>query len=201
LRTARQVLAESTGATIREIAARADVNPALLHYYFGTKAGLQAAVMREIREEFRERVHEAADSSGSARERVERVLGVYMSVLHANPYFGRMLIDRCLDGGKDQDPIFTRSFRTLALLIAEGIETGEFRDLDPQLLLGQFASSCLSVVLVEPLIKALSGGEADTTNLASTWAAKVPSLVLDGLVTRPEFNVRAESPDRGVQLG
>jgi len=39
-------------ATIREIAQRASVNPALLHYYFGTKSQLHEAVMTQIADEF-----------------------------------------------------------------------------------------------------------------------------------------------------
>ena len=62
LETARRVLAERgfPGATVREIASRAGVNPAMVHYYFGSKRGLHTALIERIAAELRGRVEALA---------------------------------------------------------------------------------------------------------------------------------------------
>ena len=189
LRVARQAMIEggTQGATIRQIAGRADVNPALLHYYFGTKAGLQSALMHEIRNEFSDRVHAAAEASGSVSERIAGVLRVYLQALAENPFFARMLLERCLSGsGAEAEVIFSKAFGTLSPLIEEGIESGELRPVNATVLLAQLATSCLSLVLVEPLVRSVTVGQADTHGLVDVWAKALPEMVLDGIVARAE---------------
>ncbi len=189
LQVARQVLMDSgpQNATIRQIARRADVNPALLHYYFGTKAGLEAAVVAQAREEMRERAFAAAEQPGSVRDRIEAVLRVYLTVLERHPYLARLLIVRCLGGEVGEiETAFSKQWGLLQSLVSEGIEKGELRALDPALVIGQFASGCVSMVLVEPLVRAVTAGTAQTEGLAESWARVLPGMVLDGLVERPE---------------
>ena len=64
----------SMGVTMAEIAARAEVSPALAHHYFGAKEDLLIAAMRHLLGEFRAGVTERLRRAQTSRARVSAVI-------------------------------------------------------------------------------------------------------------------------------
>jgi AcrR family transcriptional regulator len=74
------------GARMQEIADRARVNKALLHYYFQSKIGLARAVWLRIAASFVPGVLEMLASDISLDEKIERFVDTYHAVLTRHPY-------------------------------------------------------------------------------------------------------------------
>ena len=83
LDAARAVIAEkgSPRFTVREVAERAGVQPALVNYYFGGKQGLLRAVVAEVASGGVERIQRATRQGGSARDRVRSLVESWVAGL------------------------------------------------------------------------------------------------------------------------
>ena len=121
--------------TVREIVAAAGVTKPVLYYYFGSKEGLYLEIMAGISHAFEQRVMELQILSGSVRERLIHFLtGMFTSAqenlqavrLAYSIYFGPPQGAPFIDFNS----FFDRTLEIVDSLIAEGIETGEIRDVD-----------------------------------------------------------------------
>jgi AcrR family transcriptional regulator len=136
----RRFSAHGIAATsLRAIAVEAGVNPALVHYYFGDKARLQAAVVQErvlpAVSDLREAVAKAADVAGLVAAFV-RGIG---DVVGQHPWFPTLWVREVLcEGGALRDVLFDHIAPQLPQLMArrfaDAQRNGELNpDLDPRL--------------------------------------------------------------------
>jgi AcrR family transcriptional regulator len=183
------VLAERgfAGATIREIADRAHVNPALLHYYFGTKTGLNRAVIGRVYERLRAQFAPPVEELSSARQQLLRLVQSYVQVIGSEPYVTRMLIDEMLRSGEDSSDHFTSEIgelvsQRLEALIESGVRTGEFRPID--LPFETVGAQIFFFFLLAPLtVHAAQARSLDQDALA-TWAEEATRLIFYGLYAK-----------------
>src|SRR5215510_9310845 len=122
-----------TPTTVRQIAAAADVNFALIHYYFGNKVGLYRAIFEENIAAVR-RVLEDASSEGTSRERLERFVRAYAHFLCTHPHFARIIQQEILSAGKLVQEVFrpqvTKNYLLFRGIVEEGVRGREFRAVD-----------------------------------------------------------------------
>lgn len=88
------------GASVRDIAREAGVNPALIRYHFGSKKALYQQVITSAMDELRSHLILALQHDGSPKDRIQRVMSSYFDHLLRKPDFPR-LIQRAL---LSQDP-------------------------------------------------------------------------------------------------
>jgi AcrR family transcriptional regulator len=175
------------GATIREIAERARVNPALLHYYFGTKTGLNRAVIGRVYERLRVQLAAPVDFGSSAREQLLRLVQGYVQVIGSEPYVTRMLIDEMLRSAEDTGDHFTSEIGQLVsdrleALIQNGVRAGEFRPIG--LPFESVGAQIFFFFLLAPLtVHAAQGRSLDQAALA-TWAEEATRLIFFGLCAK-----------------
>ena len=122
------------GVGVRQIAAAASVNGAMIHYYFGNKENLYVAVIENAASTVRGLIAEAMQSATSLEERLTRFVRAYAGYLFDHPHLARILSREMLSGGKYFMQIFPKyaptNYGMLREAMAEGVRRGELRAID-----------------------------------------------------------------------
>jgi AcrR family transcriptional regulator len=148
-----------SGTAVRDIASAAEVNPAMIHYYFGNKESLYRAILESAAARVRSLLMETAGSD-SSRERLTRFVDSYAGYILSHPNLARILFREMLAGGKRIKAIAQKyapvNYGLAREAIADGIRRKELRaidvDLAPISLMGmivvfQFFRPIISVAL------------------------------------------------------
>lgn len=124
------------GARTERIAAQADVNKALLYYYFGSKRNLYRAVLRHLLDQLTHRVVSGEPASASPRERLAGFVEGYFDFLASHPNYLRLIQREVMESKGEVDWIMRDYYRPLLsrliALIESGIRQGELRRIDPE---------------------------------------------------------------------
>ena len=188
LRAARELMTEKglPAVTVREIAKRAGVQPALVNYHFGGKDGLLRSVVASVSEEMAQRIQEVTTGLGSIEERVRELLRGVVEAFTANPYAPRLMVEQVLfaDDGVIDDFVerFARpNLAAIHSLLDDGLNGGVLRQVDSRFLLPFMFGSCLFLFLQAPLLRRLYGIDEIDTDLAREFADRFAELVMHGI--------------------
>ena len=127
------------GTSVREIAADADVNPAMISYYFGSKEKLFEKLVEHkssfLKGVFAELVNNA---SLTQMEKLFIVIDSYVDRIFQSPQFHHLLHRELSMERRPQmkiaiSEILLRNFISVRKIIQDGIESGEFNSVDPEL--------------------------------------------------------------------
>ena len=127
------------GARTDAIAQAAGVNKALIHYYFGTKDALYGTALEEVFTGLAERFRRVLTGPGSHGERLLRYYLAHFDHLAGNNSFARLLGHELMRARAGQPSrisqivslCFAPTHAALVANIAEGMASGELRQLDP----------------------------------------------------------------------
>jgi AcrR family transcriptional regulator len=118
----RIVRRDGPAASMATIAAEAGITKPILYRHFGDKEGLYAALAARHTERLQHVLQDALSAGGTARERVERTIGAYLSTIQAEPHVYRLLVHSAEFPAAAQAHGQVQSFlRRLAELLALGI--------------------------------------------------------------------------------
>ena len=106
----------TAGARMQEIADEAEVNKALLHYYFRSKDRLAHAVFLRAARTLFPRALQAIASDIPLREKLQQVIEIELDVLEKNPYLPGYLIAE-----------FQYRPEQMSALLEEAVDVGRFR--------------------------------------------------------------------------
>jgi len=127
LSAARQEFIENglRGARMQEIADRAGINKALLHYHFRDKEGLYLAAIQSVVTTVVDQVVEPFSAHGQERtaaQRMEAMIRAYITVLRTNPELVGMALRELADGGHHLAPLLQGITPFVQELMASVIE-------------------------------------------------------------------------------
>lgn len=190
LKAARELLAEVgvPEVTERSVAERAGVGPALVTRCFGDRDGLLQAVIREVAGEALSAVRWVADRDGDIGDRLRAVIRQILVMFQSEPYMPRLILDQVLFAEGRVEPfardVVAPNFANVMAVISAGIDSGDFRRVDPRFMMPSLAGACIFFPLAAPVLKEMFGLQAADADFARSYADHVADVVLDGIRLR-----------------
>ncbi|WP_327752242.1 TetR family transcriptional regulator (plasmid) [Sphingobium sp. SJ10-10] len=141
----------STDVTLLQIAARSGLNSALIKYHFGNKDGLLTAVALHASEKNMEALSELVEAKISPSKKMEIHLTGLMHLYWRHPYIN-VLCQYILRRGEEkyrqeiEKKIMQPFIQFQNVIIRQGIESGEFRNVDPEMTFYIMRGACDSLI-------------------------------------------------------
>lgn len=194
LRAARELMAERglPRVTLREVASRAGVQPALVSYHFGSKAELLEAVIDEVAAEARSRIVFTTAKGARARDRLEGVIRGLIRGIGDDPYAPRLIVELVLFPEERLMERYVREIATptaqaLESLLEDGRRSGEFRALAAPFFIPSLLGLCVFFFLSAPVLRRVFELEPLSPDLVEKFADSAVDLVLHGTGPLPEL--------------
>ena len=141
------------GSSIRDLAAKADVNVAMVNYYFGSKDKLFEALVENKARFMRGKLDEIENNTKlSEIEKIDQIIESYVERLLSQPLFHRILYQELLMGERESMHkniigMFVKNTLTLRTIIEQGIRKKVFRKVDPELTMATIIGTINQVML------------------------------------------------------
>jgi AcrR family transcriptional regulator len=141
------------GCSIRDLAARAEVNVAMINYYFGSKDNLFVEMVAYKATFMRGKLDEIENNPDlSDIEKIDAIIESYVDRLLSQPYFHRILYQELLRADRKDlhekiISIFVKNTRTLRTIINRGVEKKIFKPVDPELTMATLIGTINQVML------------------------------------------------------
>lgn len=142
-----------SAVSVRELADRAKVNPAMIHYYFRSKAGLYVALFEETIGPVIERLSQAVD----AGDDLDSVVAMYLRTLNRNRWIPVLLVRDVLSGASPLQKAFAeriagRAGKLIRALVSHAQAQGRIqKDVDPRLAALSLVSLCMFPMVAAPI--------------------------------------------------
>lgn len=179
------------GARMQQIADRAGINKAMLHYYFRSKERLYAAVFRYVFQRFGEAFLDAVEleAERSFETALASFVDRYIDFVGANLDVLRLMVNEFLAGGEVVRAQMVAQLATgsappqrLLMLLTRAIERGEIRPVEPRHLMLTLISACLFPFVAFPMVATLfPEAEADRAQFLAERKRQVLDLVRRGI--------------------
>ena len=153
------------GASIRRITREAGANLGAVTYHFGGKRELYERAFVACIGPLAERLEVVAGAGGSALERLERAVGLFMDYLEERPELPQLMLQETVAGRRPPPGALALLQGVLGLLarvIGEGQASGELRAGDPRLMAVSVVSQPLHLTLAARVIEGMEPREAET---------------------------------------
>lgn len=154
------------GTSIRDLAAKADVNVAMVNYYFGSKEKLFEALVEMKAGSSRVMLEGVLhDAKLSSWEKIERIIDSYITRLFTNRKFHRLIHQELIMSQRETlqqiitDILYPNTL-IVKQIIEEGIKKKEFKKVDVELTISSLVGTINQVLLTKSLCLKMLGKEA-----------------------------------------
>ena len=190
------------GTAVRDIAKKAGVNGAMIHYYFGSKEGLYRAILEGAASKVRALLVETSSSRASTESRLAAFVDAYSAYILSQPNLARILYREMLTGAKHLMRIAEKyavtNYTILRDTMREGIKHGELRAIDAELAPISLMGMIVIFQFLRPIISVALGKTAYDEKFVNRVAAHTIDLFLNGAAAegRPKKSSRAQRKGR-----
>ena len=149
--------------SIRQVAEAAAVNPAMIHYYFGSKQGLYEAMLTDTFTPLIERLSAVLTASADDADALRNFFSLYMHTLGANPWMPPLILREVVAEGGRLRGWFIQQFASkgggmLTRLIEREQAAGRIRaDADPTLTALSMVSLAVFPFVAMPVTREVFG--------------------------------------------
>jgi len=176
------------GSTTREIAQVANVNIAMLHYYFAKKEELYLRVIQPIFMLLSRRMRQAATTSDDPRICMEAVIDAYFDFMLAFPLFPRLMMWELADGAVRVKKVMSQAiqkhkntfFSVIGNMFTEGETKGVFTIDTPHHATLSLMGLCIYPFAAQVMMQAVMPGEFDLQIFAEERRRHTKNLLLKG---------------------
>jgi len=158
LAAAREVfiIKGSEGARMQEIADKAGINKALLHYYFRSKENLFDAVFSEVASHLFPAMKQLLESDMTVKEKISFFVKMYLTALRENPYIPIFVINTLNTNPERFLKYIKKSGISPVLLqkqIDDEVARGLIRAVKAEHLLVNTIAMCIFPLVARPIIQ------------------------------------------------
>jgi TetR/AcrR family transcriptional regulator len=190
LAAARQVFARRgvDGTSVREVAAAAKVNKAMIYYHFKDKVDLYRAVLGDSFAAL-DRVweHDIFQSSASSREKIQKYVEEFIRFEQSNEELRRIMSIEFASSGENckwlADNNFRYHYEKLVLILKQGIRAGELKKFDPAIVISSLLGMIVHCFISRPIAEYVTGKKMDLS--IKRFGKFITTIFLDGLALRP----------------
>jgi len=159
----------TAGARMQEIAKEADVNSALLHYYFRSKDRLAEAVFQRAAMQLLPAVIRILGSDAELEAKVEQVVDVELKQLQSMPYLPGYVLSELAHHPERVGQLFStvmgltpaqvggRVFKVLGAQINARVKAGRMHPIAPEQFAINLLALCVFPFAARPMVMALAG--------------------------------------------
>src|SRR4029434_668293 len=159
----------TAGARMQEIAKEADVNSALLHYYFRSKERLAEAVFQRAAMQLMPAVIRILGSDAELETKVEQVVDVELQQLQKTPYLPGYILSELTHHPERVRQLFStmtgvtpteigrRVFKVLGTQINARVKAGRMHPIAPEQFAINLLALCVFPFAARPMVMALAG--------------------------------------------
>jgi TetR/AcrR family transcriptional regulator len=142
------------GARMQEIADRADINKAMLHYYFRSKDKLYEAVLESVMLHFFDAMDAVFQKNLPFPDMLRELIGMFMQEHMEHPDVSRLWVHEQLSGGEISKALLGKNVNRGPQALMERIELavsdGEIRPVSPVQFLMSFMGMTLFYFIASP---------------------------------------------------
>lgn len=156
---AREVFVEHgfDGARMQEIADRAGINKAMLHYYYRSKAGLFEAVFRASAAEVFTQAASALRVEQPLLGKLETFIHAYIDLIQANPHLPAFVLEELRRNPEELKAVVAEHtqglYGNLAGSIEAAVEAGTIRPIEPAHLITNLIGLCVFPFMARPMVQ------------------------------------------------
>ncbi|NPV90123.1 MAG: TetR/AcrR family transcriptional regulator [Firmicutes bacterium] len=173
---------------VREIADRAQVNVAMINYYFRNKNGLYHAIIEKLMGELNERLESEVAEGADPVDRLKRYVYSYVSYLRQESQTAQLVFQAIFLKDTDLDYLVERYWvRTYAMVeqvLREGVAAGVFSPIDSRLIPISIRGMLLWYFMSSPITVRLPGMREYRGEFDEKLAEETLHLLLQGLLKR-----------------
>jgi TetR/AcrR family transcriptional regulator len=190
LTAARQVFARRgvDGTSVREVAAAAKVNKAMIYYHFKDKVDLYRAVLGDSFAAL-DRVwdHDIFQSDASSRKKIQKYVEEFIRFEHSNEELRRIMSIEFASCGENckwlADNNFRYHYENLVLILKQGIRAGELKKFDSAIVISSLLGIIVHCFIARPVAEYVTGKKMDLS--IKRFGKFVTTILLDGLALKP----------------
>jgi len=156
------------GAKMQEIADRAGINKALLHYYYRSKEKLYEMVAKAVINRAFPVIRQLVESEEPLEQKITRFIDFYIELISKNTFIPLFIITEL---NKHPDRFFESIFPTnlpkpevFFRQVEEEIARGNIRPIKPQHLLVNIVSMCVFPFVAKPMLRIVLGLSQEEIN-------------------------------------
>jgi len=184
------------GTHMEEIAAKAEINKAMLYYYYTSKDNLFQEVLQRIlrttTEQIIHNLNQGSTTNKNAVEKISQFVTTHFEVLAQNPNFAKIVLDALAGDSKDVQlamEVIKKDtemlFPKLLALIEEAISERVFRKIDPLQVFISIIGMNLIYFIGKPIAQTLLDFRVeDEQKFLSDRKDSIIDLLLFGIMSR-----------------